>query len=862
MSMDALSSHPIFSLPNAFPGRLDASGSQSILELSTNTISRFTESESYSQDEILASGKRQVMLLRDSDLIVAVGKEIRMTSLGDTKSKGDLQYKTLWVPNVQFDIHQIALNPTGKLLAVAGATQVAIIVLPRPGFSRLVPEKLDCKAVQIGQNTHATRSSPAVAKVDWHPWGDAGTTLLVLTVDGRIREYDISVDAEEPQQILSFVPERPRRRGFSAASADTDDYEAASFTLGKGRGDWGPLTIYGVMKSGDIYAICPYLPRNASVPSSYVRSLECFIQAKRTLLDEGGVSTIGVTYDYQQKYVDALKKQLPVETNIDEAASVNIRVHPPRTVKASPSRQGPLVLTPQPPMLEDSPGGNATDIVYVTFSDDAPSGYDEDGTETGHLGIVVVSFQDGRVDVCLDVEKVEARWDTNRMRADDPPMLAVFETIDLGLISQLLNSVFPNAEAEHPSILKLLQVNHPVFVIDPMHDDTLYLYHAFGVHVVHLGPVMDSLTRALKDESQGALTVELEKNTGAAVQLLLSTYSMDRQCSNPVIAVTLPDNVYISYSILVLTSAMRVVPLTLNLRTEASSLAPISTPGAAYPATPEPTGSASTPSTIIKQKWLKPVDGPKPYVSLISEPFKIPAVLSRHGLPSNEVLALPKPSNPSQPFMLTPETLRYLATVVTKLQSQIRDVELGSEETMNRMRLQRGEMARLCDKARELQGRVDALRNKKRQETEERVKNIREGHAALMAKANRTLQSMIDNASPELSEEEKKWFDELKRIKRDVEGASKHDELALGNRVATMYREYKRILPELQVMLEKEKAWKAKNGDSAWLGPHEAFEIGKRTNSDASRINALGDSVEDLAKKLDVTLSPRPLGPT
>lgn len=75
-----------------------------------------------------------------------------------------------------------------------------------------------------------------------------------------LREYDISVDTEEPQQTLSFVPER--KSGLFTVEDDSER-EVASFTLGKGRADWGPLTIYTVMRSGDIYAFCPYLPQNA-----------------------------------------------------------------------------------------------------------------------------------------------------------------------------------------------------------------------------------------------------------------------------------------------------------------------------------------------------------------------------------------------------------------------------------------------------------------------------------------------------------------------------------------------------------------------------------------------------------------------
>jgi nucleoporin NUP82 len=36
-------------------------------------------------DSPLSSSRRQVMVLKDADLIVAVGKELRVTSLGDAK---------------------------------------------------------------------------------------------------------------------------------------------------------------------------------------------------------------------------------------------------------------------------------------------------------------------------------------------------------------------------------------------------------------------------------------------------------------------------------------------------------------------------------------------------------------------------------------------------------------------------------------------------------------------------------------------------------------------------------------------------------------------------------------------------------
>ncbi len=70
---------------------------------------------------------------------------------------------------------------------------------------------------------------------------------------------------DEPVQTVHFLPQKTHRRGFSA---DDDTMQMSSFCFGKGISDWGPLTIYGLAKSGDIYAIAPFLPVNAYVGRS------------------------------------------------------------------------------------------------------------------------------------------------------------------------------------------------------------------------------------------------------------------------------------------------------------------------------------------------------------------------------------------------------------------------------------------------------------------------------------------------------------------------------------------------------------------------------------------------------------------
>lgn len=103
-------------------------------------------------------------------------------------------------------------------------------------------------------------------------------------------------------------------------------------------------------------------------------------------------------------------------------------------------------------------------------------------------------------------------------------MLAVYETIDLGLVSKLWSL--------SPELLDLLQGNHPVFVVDPIHDDTIYVYHAFGVHALHLEPVLQSLTSALRandDDVDATLTEALQQSTVTNVQPILSTFSVEKK---------------------------------------------------------------------------------------------------------------------------------------------------------------------------------------------------------------------------------------------------------------------------------------------------------------------------------------------
>ncbi|KAJ4493007.1 hypothetical protein C8J55DRAFT_501950 [Lentinula edodes] len=830
-----LNSHPIFSTPSkTFLPSHDSS-----LELSTNTLSSFKPAN---VSDNSATGRRQVMVLRDTDLILAAGKELRITSLSDAKAQRShtKNYKTLHTPNIQFKIDQITLNSSGKLLAVAGAFQLAVVVLPRAGYSRLVPDIIDCKSIQIGQFYHGLDSAVPIAKIEWHPWGEAGSTLMVMTIDGKLREYDISVDTEEPQQVLIFAPEKKAGRSFVAE--DASEREVVSFTLGKGKADWGPLTVYAVMRSGDVYSICPYMPQNSSIPSAYIHSLECFISAKQEFLAQETTSqanrNMSMLYDYQHKYVDALLKQLPPGT-VFPAPSRSVLIHPPTIIKAPPARQGPFLLQPSPRMLDESEGGDATDIVYLSYSQTEETVSDAEDGVAENLDVVLITYQDGKIDVCLDVEKVEARWQSKNAN-HDLPMLAVYECIDLGLVS-LLNS--PSSAQGSHSALDLIQGNYPVFSVDPIHSDTIYVYHAFGVHALYLRPTLEILFSAL--HSSDAVSEFSQLSSETAVQSILSTFSVERKSSNPVIALAIPDDVYLSYSIYILTSAMRITSFSLNPR----------------PESPLPKSPADNNLVQSTSRHLELLGDTPPYTSLLgTEPWMPPSILSRNtGLPYNPRLSLPKDASQRE-FMLTPDTLRYLATVVTRYSDQVREVELAQHGAEGRAALQIQEVIRQTTKCRELLAIVERIKESRREASQDRIQKVQQGQKILLKRLDRMLQVMMEKASPELSEHETKWFDELKRLKEAVIGADRYDESSLSTRIRTLEREYARLMPGLKALLEKERRrHNQAMTENPGLGFSQAFEFGERSNHERARLTELEQDVIQLAAKLDVTLGKPPL---
>jgi nucleoporin NUP82 len=422
-------------------------------------------------------------------------------------------------------------------------------------------------------------------------------------------------------------------------------------------------------------------------------------------------------------------------------------------------------------------------------------------------------------------------------------MLAVYETIDLGLIDLLAIC--------QPPLLSLLQGNHMVLFADPIHEDTVYVYHAFGVHVIQLGQLVQHLAASLRiddDDETGSIKTALEKDASTTVIPILTTFSIERRCSNPVIAVTIPNDVFLTYSILILTSSMRITCFLLNLRPDS--------PTSDTKALPSPSKSPAPKSLENGKSQI----GPHYFSLLEAAPFTPPAALNRpHGLPANPRLSLGSGAvdTQSKEFMLTPETLRYFASTVERLTSQIHDIQLAFRDTIARSSLQAAEGQRQKDKLGELSQRIKRLSEGKKDETRARIERLKDGQGSLLGKTDKVLRRLMEEASPGLSEHEKKWFEELKRMKGAIEGEGRFDEESLVARTASLEKEYARLLPKLKELRSKEADHRRQSSAgecTPTIGASQAMEIDKRSANERKKIESLEKKLLEMASALEISL--------
>ncbi|KAJ1929552.1 hypothetical protein IWQ60_001097, partial [Tieghemiomyces parasiticus] len=490
-----------------------------------------------------------------------------------------------------FAIRTVRVNDDGRYMVVQGRYHVYVVGLPRPGStSRGRSGRLACKSFAVGSDLYSPRFAAYVADVQWHPLSAGQNHLMVLSSDGVLRMFNVMTSLDHPEQVQHFGPDEghpaprtgsgkaSRAGSFFAFGSDLETHEAVAFCLGHRPGlpdvgeathqslstavspradrpAWAALTVYVLMRNGDIYSLAPYLPLDCVVPSSFLDDLSLSIrtlfetQSELTDVDSYGryVSTAGATTPvshptqllHTRQWLAKLQdtavtiSQRPQGRSHRQGAGNGggnddgdlIRISWPGFPLA-PRPIGPYLLQPAPPELS---------------GDDAPVACDIHCLDLHPTTVVAVAYRHGQVDLLLQMQPLVPRWGslttasatTFAVSAAAPtgvsdeafllgnrlPVLVAYESIDLGLDPPrpAIPAEAPKRSVRPGSVGNAAEddddrdndegsqsIGHGedvILVSDPLYAGTFYCYHRQGAQAVDVEKWYALLSKVLLAEA-------------------------------------------------------------------------------------------------------------------------------------------------------------------------------------------------------------------------------------------------------------------------------------------------------------------------------------------------------------------------
>jgi nucleoporin NUP82 len=203
--------------------------------------------------------------------------------------------------------------------------------------------------------------------------------------------------------------------------------------------------VYVLVANGDLYAMSPVLPIHTEIPIRYLQALKGYVDlkgkegerrwvesltkqvqvaeeiARRREEDDNrrdaeGSSSTGKRQSFLGDRTSRAGSEAP-ESNTTTPRAGMTKIHPPHLTEAAGpatgvhrplARQGPITFKPGPEEGDDEDDPVACDLVIMAI----PVGDESNRDEVNVIGL---AWSDGRVDVGLDVDKVQPQWVTARV---------------------------------------------------------------------------------------------------------------------------------------------------------------------------------------------------------------------------------------------------------------------------------------------------------------------------------------------------------------------------------------------------------------------------------------------------------------
>uniref|UniRef100_A0A7I4E0B5 Nucleoporin Nup88 n=1 Tax=Physcomitrium patens TaxID=3218 RepID=A0A7I4E0B5_PHYPA len=322
-------------------------------------------------------------------------------------------FKTFKIsPEIDFTVRYIAFNRTGRSLTVAGDTGLIVLDLA-PHFSAPSVSSGGATVVRsskVGGSrlfNKKTWNALRILQVEWHPYSD--THLGVLSTDGVLRLFDLSLDVEEAEQEYHLQAELPARPGSHPLA------RAVGFAFG-GEHLWDRFTVFILFSNGSIYVLCPVVPFgsmfNGAAIDELVKDAMHF-----TLPSSTRDSTVVRNASLALAWLESVFTGLAAwsESIGKEAllSSFMLKAHAHVPLDASVLLQGPLPIT-------GSVAKQAENIAYTVVGSDS---------------ILAVSGRDSCIHLYGVDDEMQPMWNTA-----NPPRLTVDDDghiLSVGMLAQV-----------------------------------------------------------------------------------------------------------------------------------------------------------------------------------------------------------------------------------------------------------------------------------------------------------------------------------------------------------------------------------------------------------------------------------------
>ncbi|KAG9459171.1 hypothetical protein H6P81_003679 [Aristolochia fimbriata] len=297
--------------------------------------------------------------------------------------------------HVEFMVYNIAINRTGTSLVLVGSGRLYVMHLHKRTSTKNGSDI--CRTVSIGSRLFVNDDDfKEILQVSWHPHSD--THLGVLSSDSVFRLFDLSNDAEEPEQEFYL------QHLQSGTSRNATSICPVSYAFG-GEHMWDRFSVFFLFSDGSVHVLCPVVPFGSIYSWSCVEEVYKDAQA------------LGLNSSNSQAVKNSSLAVSWLEATFPQIVDGATHGQNPLSLKALPHVQFDLSLSLQGPLRtvshieEDQDSslprveckGQAVGFLYNSINKDS---------------VLVIAWSSGHLQVDALADELQPLWSTS-----DPPRL-------------------------------------------------------------------------------------------------------------------------------------------------------------------------------------------------------------------------------------------------------------------------------------------------------------------------------------------------------------------------------------------------------------------------------------------------------